>query len=394
MCGPPASMRLHYVIASLALLAVSLKAPAQEGCQRCDHQGVVACKKHKNGLLEAEARVHFCSIAAACPDCQGTLTVDCRHCDGGPGVERMAERRREIQAWLESSEVAKHFGRSVPRCQSEHLELVFETGRKIKDGRKVIDPHELMHQVADDCEHVASRIVEHFDVVEDGETKGNGFPAKMRMWLWSNPDDHASALETFLSTSARGDFKLLGRDPVFSVWQEPGFFATAPRIRSVFSHNMGHMLISNLERELDIGVTGGGWFDAGLAHWYEYERFKRSVIYCFEEASLPDKFANGVWKASMRKLVAKSEGGLFVPLLSKPTTAMSAQEQAVCWSLYDWLVAIHPAKLRPILTGLKAKVPTREIFKEHLGATTLEAEAAWKAWVMETYPKKDPTRRR
>lgn len=387
-------MRVLIVLLSVAFLTAALASPPQEGCRRCDHQGVVVCPKHKEEMLEAEARVHFCSVAAECSDCEGTLRIDCRHCEGGPGVEPMEARRKEIQAWLGTSEVAAHFGRSVPRCESDHLELVFETGRKIKDGRKTMDPHVLMHQVADDCEHVASRIVEHFQVEEGEEVTKGGFPAKMRMWLWSNADDHSSALETFLKMSARGDFKLLGRDPVFSVWQEPGLFSTAPGIRSVFGHNIGHMLISNLDRELDISITGGGWFDAGIAHWYEYDRFERSVNYCTEEASIAESFANGVWKASMRKLVEKSDSGLFIATLSMPTTAMSAQQQAVCWSFYDWLVAVHRPKLRLILRGLKTKTPTRNLFREHLGMTTLDAEAAWKEWVMATYPKKDPIRRR
>ncbi len=361
------------------------------GCKRCDHQGVVPCSKHSKDLLEAEGRVLFCSVIAGCETCGGTLQMDCKHCDGGPGVAAVAARRAEIQAWMAASnEVEEHFGRPIPRCETPHLHLVMETGAKIKDGRKTVDPHWLMHQVADDCEHVAVAVTEHFKVEGDGD-----LPAKMRMWFWSKGKDHLSAVQAFMGIAAQGDFKMLGKDPVFSVWQQPGLFTTAPAIRSLFAHNIAHMLLSNLEAERDISILGGGWFDAGLGHWYEYDRFQRSTHYCTEEASAQGQFANGVWKAAMRKLVEGTESSLFVPVVTLSTTTMTAQQQAICWSFFDWLVANHVASLRPILDGLKVQRETRELFKEHLGMSVLAAEQAWRQWVSETYPKKEkPTRRR
>ena len=141
------------------------------------------------------------------------------------------------------------------------------------------------------------------------------------------------------------------------------------------------MLVSNMFRELDISPHGGGWLDAGLGHWHEYARFDRSVQYCIEEANALDNFSNGVWRAAIRKMCerAASKGGtLLPPLFNKTTTSMSAPEQAICWSFYDWLVAEHPSALRPILMGLKQKADARELLKEHLGMGLLKAEEAWR----------------
>ncbi|MEM6671399.1 MAG: hypothetical protein AAF726_01065 [Planctomycetota bacterium] len=374
---------------AVALVAASPMAPAdEEGCRRCDHRGVVACPEHDDEMLEAEKHVLFCSVAARCETCLGALVIDCKHCDGGPESARIEERRAEIRAWLAGSEVERHFERPVMRCETKHFELVFDLQEKVREGRKKVDPHVLMHRVADDTSHVAEKVVEHFGVGEDD------IFAKMRMWMWEEPSDHASALETFLQSSATGDFKLLGRDPVFSVWKEPGLFATVSAVRSVFTHNAGHMLVSNLFRERDIGVIGGGWFDAGVGHWYEYDRFEESVNYCIEEASIASNFANGVWKAAMRKLVDSTDERLVPPLLDVPTTSMSAKEQAVCWSFYDWLVVEKRDALRPMLRDLKQERETREIFTEHLGMGVLAAEDAWREWVLETYPKREKRRRR
>lgn len=363
---------------------------AQEGCRRCKGRGVKDCPEHDATDREFEGRVLFCSVIAGCETCAGTLVVDCDRCDGGPESAAAEERRAAIAEWMEKSKVARHFGRNVPRCETDHFELVLDVEGKFKLGRKKIDGHRLMHLVADDTSFVAAGVAEQFDVKPEED-----YFAKMRMWMWPSGEDHKSAVETFMNTSARGDFKLLGREPVFSVWQERGLFSTTQGIRTVFTHNAGHMLMSNLLRELDISPFGGGWLDAGVGHWHEYARFDRSVQYCIEEASALDNFSNGVWRAAIRKMCERAEkdgGTLLPPLLDKTTTSMTAPQQAVCWSFYDWLVAEHQPKMRPMLMGLKMKEPTRELFKEHLGMSVLQVEEAWRAWVMATYPKKEKTR--
>lgn len=378
---------LALVVAPVPAPVAATAAPQEGGCRRCDHRGVVACPKHSDEILEAEERVLFCSVVGHCEDCHGALVVDCEHCDGGPASKAMEERRAKVAAWLAESPVERHFGRAVPRCETRRFELVLDVEGKFKLDRKKIDGHTLMHLVADDCEFVAKGLDEHFGIEDDD------LFAKMRMWMWPTGKDHASAVLEFMRQSARGDFKMLGKDPVFSVWQEPGLFATTPAIRSLFTHNAAHMIVSNLDRERDMSVTGGGWLDAGLGHWYEYERFGQSVQYCIEEATAGSAFANGVWKAAMRKLVKDTDGPLFLPQLDRRTTAMTVEDQAICWSFYDWLVANHQPQLRPILRGLKMPKDTRELFKEHLDMTVLEAEDAWRAWVLETYPKKEKRRR-
>ena len=72
--------------------------------------------------------------------------------------------------------------------------------------------------------------------------------SKMRMWIWKNPDDHQNVMAKFLGSSSTGDFKMLGKDPVFSVWTEKEF-GTVPGVRRLFTHNATHMLLSNLYRD-------------------------------------------------------------------------------------------------------------------------------------------------
>jgi hypothetical protein len=67
---------------------------------------------------------------------------------------------------------------------------------------------------------------------------------------------------------------------------------------------------------------------------------------------------------------------------------MSAAEHALCWSIYDWLLAEHPGKVRLLVQDLKQKKPAREVIAAHLGMDVFATDAAWRAWVAEAYPTK------
>jgi hypothetical protein len=283
-----------------------------------------------------------------------------------------------VQAWLADTKVEESLGRIVPRVETERFQLIVDTGT-LKDGSKKVDQHTLIHWIADDLERVASSVAEHFDV-QPGD-----YDSKMRMWIWREAEDHAKVMREFLHSTSTGDFKMLGRAPVFSVWTEPPF-DTVPGVRAVFAHNAGHMLVSNVIRPLWVGDTGGGWLDVGSAHWCEYSLFDRSVNYCIEEATSLQKYHDGVWRAPVRRFLAKEEAPFLPEITTKNSGAMQVYEHALCWSFYEYLVSEHPDALRPMLADLKERKETRTVFQERLGMSVLEAENAWRAWVDERYP--------
>jgi hypothetical protein len=367
-----------------ALLVLAPHFP-QESCPNCLHQGVLPCRSHEDVSPEEEIPaatnpVLYCSWAAGCEDCSGTLFVDCPRCPSGERTREIEERRSLVAAWMELNALDKELGRPVPRVESARYRLAIDVA-VMPEGKKKVSGHALAHRLARDLEHVAAKVAEHYAMTEQD------YRAKMRMWLWRDIDTHQRAQAKFQGTITTGDFKMLGRDPVFSVWAEPPLFDTVPRVREVFSHNAAHMLLSNAFEPNWVGDIGGGWLDAGLGHWYEYELFGRTVNYCLEEASLAEDYEGGQWRAAVRKRLER-EGDPFLPgLLPKRTGAMSAAEHALCWSFYDWLLT-QPGLVRKLMVDIKKKKPAREVLAQHLGMDLFATETAWREWVGATYPLK------
>ncbi len=351
-----------------------------DGCRRCDHQGAVPCPEHDDDILELEKGVLFCSIVADCPACKGALLVDCERCEGGPLSATIAPRQAEVAAWLATDLMAPFLERPVPHVETDRFQLIVDTG-VLKDGKKKIDPHMIMHLVARDVETVSAMISEHFGIT------AKDYFNKMRMWIWQEPADHTKVMAKFLGSTSTGDFKLLGKDPVFSVFTEASF-STVPGVRRLFTHNATHMLLSNAYKMQWTGDTGGGFFDAGSAHYYEYKIHELSLNYCIEEATVPLNYHNGVWRAAIRKRLDKEDARALPRLLSMNTGAMTLPDQALCFSFYEWLVMVHPDKLAPLQKALKDKRPGRDVLEEVLGEKVLPIEDAWRAWVDETYPLK------
>ncbi|MFT7678827.1 MAG: hypothetical protein ACI8QC_002824 [Planctomycetota bacterium] len=394
-----------------ALLTVLLPAlgPDGDGCRRCDKRGVVPCDKHSEEEHAYEVDVQFCSVAAACKACAGALLIDCKRCKGGPDDELIPTRQAAVKAWMAEQPMAEFLERPVPVAETKHFKLIIDTGT-LKEGRKKVDQHLIMHRVARDVEEVARLIGEHYvlqgseamaaanaakpeeeedfpDSWTEPETPKPDYKAKMRMWIWNKPADHKKVMHKFLHSASTGDFKMLGKTPVFSVWTEDSF-DTVPGVRRLFTHNASHMLLSNLYKEMWTGDQGGGWMDAGSAHWYEYKIHELSLNYCIEEATARLNFHNGVWRAPIRRQLQKQSKRQLPRLMDMNTGAMSLPEQAICWSLYDWLVANHVQAIPKILQGLKQRVPSRDLLREHLGMSVLKIEDEWREWVEATYPLK------
>jgi len=192
-------------------LAGAQEPAAPTGCKACKQRGVLDCPAHDEDLRALEETV-FCSAAAACADCGGALRVDCPKCPGGPESAPVAARRAEIAAWLAAS--GKHaaeeaLGRPVLRVESEHLRLAAEIA-VLKDGKKKVTGHAFLHHLARDGERAAALLA-----VPYGIERERDYRAPMRLWFWQRMEAHELLMREVLKSGSTGDFKLLGRKPIF-----------------------------------------------------------------------------------------------------------------------------------------------------------------------------------
>lgn len=355
------------------------------GCRSCKQRGVLDCARHDEELRALEAEV-FCSEAAACPDCAGALRVDCAKCPGGPENAAMEARRAELAAWLAAGTHAAEqaLGRPVLRVEAPHAHYAAEIAA-LKDGKKKVDGHRFLHHLARDGEIAARLLAEHY-----GLDRERDYRAPMRLWFWQELPTHATLMREVLKSGSTGDFKLLGRKPVFSVCTSDEVFEDDYwRLLTLGTHNLVHMLQSNVWDEEWIGDQGGGWFDSGAAHWIEEKIYGRVRHYCIEEAGQPPDWEGGVWRAAVRAWLGKREAAVLPALVKKQTGEMMPEEHALAWSFYDWIAATRPQALAPLLRALKQRTPAREALPAHAGVDLVAAEREWRTWVADTYPARE-----
>ncbi len=374
----------------LAIPAVPLPQDP-EGCRRCDHRGVVDCKRHDEELLALERRVGFCAAAARCEDCGGSLLVPCKRCDGGPETGKMELRRAEVAAWLaEEDPLEKFLERPLVRIETPHFLFATDAEQLHRGKKEKVDGHRFLHELARDAEDAAAWIDQHYAPSE------KDYRARMRLWFWEHKADHLKVMRHFLGSGSAGDFKMLGHEPLFSVHcHDDSFQGVEPTLRSLGVHNGVHMLLSNLWDEVWIGDQRAGWLDSGSAHWYEDRVFGEVEHYCIDEAAIPPAWNRGVWRSSIREVLSRKEQRSILPeLVQEQTGAMTPEQQAMAWSVYDWIVATRPEALPGLLRGAKKRTAARDMLPELLGLGVLEAEAAWREWVLASYPKKEKKPRR
>lgn len=360
-----------------------------DGCQVCHLTGVKECKKHPSSLAVAETEVVYCSVASACGKCGGSLMVDCKKCGGGPGNVEMEKRRLIAQRYADNPTPAqKLFDRELVRVVTDHFDIIIDC-EKIKDGSRRMSAHEVAHALATEAEKAAELLDAQFGA------KLHHYARRSRIWFWGDPKDHLLVNQKILGTNDPGAFKLFGPDPAYSAWtKERGLENKGMAIVSNGVHIGVHLLLSNLFRTEWIGNKKAGWFDIGAAHYYENQRFQQVTTYCIDEADANLDYENGRWHVPVRKYLSKHRKMVLPELLQKISGTMWDEEHALSWSLYDWVATVHPKALKPLLLGYKDRKQSRDLFKQHLGMTVMQVEEAWRAWIFDTYPVKNPKPRK
>ncbi|KAA3608054.1 MAG: hypothetical protein DWQ01_13325 [Planctomycetota bacterium] len=375
------------LLCALLILAPLLQEDVQEeelaGCRRCDYRGVTDCKDHGKELLAMEQEVLFCSEAVQCETCGGSLLVPCKRCDGGPETKQRESRLAAIRKWQQRDKpVDVHLKRSLLHLEIPQFQLIFDVP-ELRNGKKKIRGHEFAHLLARDLNQLFELFCQDFGC----ELKD--FRGPERMWFWGRAEDHRSVMTRFLFSTSAGDFKMLGKNPVFSVHtHDSAFQGSVDAIHSLGLHNAAHLLLSNLDVEMWVGDRRGGWFDAGVAHAYEEALLGSSTNYCIDEATMTPNYENGRWELALAKRLKKEEQAFIPAMLPQQTGTLTEEQHAMAWSVVDWIRHQHPEILRPMLNGFQKGRSTRDLFRDTLSLEIYQVEQLWRDWVAAEYPKR------
>lgn len=254
----------------------------------------------------------------------------------------------------------------------------------MKNGSKNMDTHQLMHSMATECEAAASLFDAHF------EAKPFNYSNRARLWYWTSEKDHQEVCVEILGSNGGSDLKFYGVNPAVSSFSNGyGLSNDALEVVRNAVHVSIHLMLSSVHQVSWIGNKKAGWFDVGAAHWYEDKLFARVATYCIDEANSGLHYENGQWRVAMKKHLRKNKTYILPKLTQLISGVLEEEQHALAWSFYDYVVANHPAALKPLLLGYKNDVESRVLFKKHLEMNIMQVEDAWRAWVAETYPAKD-----
>ncbi len=377
---------MNRFIAALALLTGILAfAPAAVAqCQKCEGKGATPCQAHGDEGAELEKDCLYCSRAASCPQCGGSLEVDCDKC--ATADARLAAVRKDKADWRKKMQ--EHFdriGHEFEIGQSKHFLLFWAGGRATIDKRRVSE-HHAMHLYLTRLES----LYEQFKAAT-GATDAD-FRTVFQVMVWERQKDQITAAGHYTGQDARGTTgtKRMGAVGVYTVWLDPNLVDKDENVESDLYrnivHNVSHLLLANAWNARWPGEKKcGGWVDEGVAHWFEDKLFGRCTNYCWQEVDSAVQYKGGRWRAPVMKLANDPKRPPFADTASKVLSGLTKEEHALSWSYCDFLIGKDPKAFGAVCRSIKEDKGFRDALKAEFGLTPLTFDEEWKKYVRANY---------
>ena len=371
--------------AILACFAVPLHAQVAPApaviCKPCKSTGKIACPEHPKEEAAWEQGAAFCSFIADCAVCKGAGFVDCKDCENTAAVAALAEKVAKLAGLrVELEKYDAEMGRKLRKGASAHFTLVWEID-SLKVEKRVLGAHELLHLYLDRLERV-------FDLYVDLlRARPGDIQKRQKIFVWWLGSDQQEATLRFCQQGSPHGVKLMGSDSAYSVCGNRQYFTTDERLHRNLVHSVSHLLFAHQTPSMWVGNQKAGWVEEGLAHVFEDRVFGICDNYCYEEVASNVDFKGGKYKVAVRKMIAEGKAPSVSEVIQRNTDQLKLAEHAIAMSLVDYLLQREPGKFDSFGKLLRAKVAVREALASSFGITPLELEAAWKAWVLESYPK-------
>lgn len=350
-------------------------------CKPCKSSGVLPCSEHPKEESAWEKSARYCSYIADCGLCKGVGFIDCRDCENAASDREWMERAREVASLgKELAAFDTQMGRKLRKAASTHFSLVWEVD-SLKVEKRILGAHELTHLYLDRLESLFAVYIDKL------KARPGEIVKRQRVFVWWLVGDQREASLRFCQQGSDNGVKLMGSESAYSVCGNRQFFTTDERLHRNLVHSVTHLLFAHETPSQWVGNLKGGWAEEGLAHVMEEHFFGICDNYCYEEQNTNNDFKGGKWKVAVRKMVAEDKAPTVSDVLQRNTDQLKLPEHAVAMSLVDYLLQREPGKFDLLGKRLRAKVAVREALEGTFGLTPLTLETAWKAWVLETYPK-------
>ena len=347
-------------------------------CKRCSGTGLEPCKSCKRSLCPGETPTLFCSVAAECERCGGTQRMDCKRCETGHAFDLEA-RRAEIEALRTRFEPIDRFMDSdeLMHARSAHFDLTWGIRRISTPGAKGL--HGALHVYVDRLEAFMA------DFQRDLSAADEDFLDRTHVMLWGSAAAQKKASLEYTRQHSDTESKLMGASPVVSIFYDKSHLHEEFELHQAVVHQVAHCLLSNVFDGIWPGNLKGGWIDEGLAHYYENAYFGEVRHYCYVESDSIQYFKFGRWEPSVRAAVDRDKAPSFLNVARHNTVEMTPEQRMFAWSFCDYLLRAHPGCMVVVAKAIKGKKPLKDVLDEGVGMNAFEFEAAWKAWVKQTY---------
>lgn len=286
-----------------------------------------------------------------------------------------------------------------------------------KPPRK-LDPWLRLHLTAQRCEEVYQEFSRIFALDKarwptgpgqkvDGEYRGEGpylgMSGKFTVLLFAKESSYGRIRERYLNgggaaASARHLFARSG-SMLFAAHVQGSNLDQDAVLHCVLTYNLAFNLVDGTKY---YGHAAPAWIAAGLGHALARRITPKLNYFTDERSYTQDEKDQWNWPprvhARVRNKVWPSAERIFA---LSDLADITYVEHMMAWSRMDYLMSARPEGLPAFLEGVKAQInpgraPTaEEISKRHLEAFTrafgmdpAAFDAAWSAWVLETYPKK------
>jgi hypothetical protein len=330
------------VFAAFAALACAM-APAQAQapapCATCGGKGLVPCR----ACAAVEADCVVCTVAAACPRCQGALATACPGCADRAAQDGLQRRRAEAQQFVAAGRELLAQCRvdagTAMQCRTPHFDLLFAVGRI--DGAPSADPHAQMHLFAQRLERLHARCVALFGAGPGGE--------RVRLAVVKDGKEAQAACLLFTGVEMQGAGGASRGSKPSGVLLWGAASGKDPALHRALVHLTAHLLLAQALPDVEPDAPGFGWLDEGLAHWLEADLVDGRCENCciLGRPQPPRQFWNGDWRTGARELLEAGQLPSVAALLATDASDLDLAQHAAAFALVDFLLCKRAAAVTP-----------------------------------------------